>query len=156
MSRGPNPSRLHLLSSLPSLPIGAKVRFLGWYVERCFGIAVAVITDQNVSVTSYALETGTLFLVHRYPKSSQVKAAVDINLLLETITSENLRTGELVNVIGYITAKDTLKSRDRSHEQFAQVSVQALLLWSAGPLDLQRYEQALTVIQKSPPNSGVD
>lgn len=34
MSRGPVPSQLHLLSNLPALSIGDKVRFLGWYDQQ--------------------------------------------------------------------------------------------------------------------------
>lgn len=34
MSRGPLPSEICLLSSLPDRQVGDKVRFLGWYVAQ--------------------------------------------------------------------------------------------------------------------------
>lgn len=106
-------------------------------------------TNEMRSVTCYATATGSLSLVHHHPKDSQVTVAVDVNLLLETITSDNLRAGELVNVIGYITAKKAVGPCDKPRQRPMQVSVQALVLWSAGSIDIQRYERYLDVYQKS-------
>ncbi|KAM5352418.1 hypothetical protein ACJ41O_005141 [Fusarium nematophilum] len=124
MSRGPVPSQLHLLSDLPSLHIGDKVRFLG-------------------CVTSYSTSSGCLLLGHPYPKDADVTVLVDVSLLLETITSEQTRVGEYLNVIGYITAKKVLRGLDAPDRETSQVSVQALVVWSTGPLALHRYEKIL-------------
>ncbi|KAJ3526279.1 hypothetical protein NM208_g11269 [Fusarium decemcellulare] len=124
MSRGPVPSQLHLLSNLPALSIGDKVRFLG-------------------CVTSYSTSSACLSLGHLYPKDSNVTALVDVSLLLETLTSEQTRVGEYVNVIGYITAKKRLRDMKPPCRETVQVAVQALVLWSTGPMNLQEYEKVL-------------
>ncbi|PSR97674.1 CST complex subunit Ten1 [Coniella lustricola] len=126
MAHGPVPSRLTLLASLPSFDWGTKVRFLG-------------------CVTSYSAAAGRLVLEHDCPKSCQVKAWVDVRLLLEKLTFEHTAVGQWVNVIGYITLKP---QASRKHAQDgldrSTVDVQALMLWSAGPLDIERYETCLS------------
>ncbi|KAH7266372.1 telomere capping, CST complex subunit-domain-containing protein [Fusarium solani] len=130
MSRGPVPSQLHLLSNLPALSIGDKVRFLG-------------------CVISYSTSSACLSLAHLYPRDTNVTALVDVSLLLETLTSEQTRVGEYLNIIGYITAKKVLRDVKLSSREEVQVSVQAIALWSTGSMDLQKYERIL-----DPPKSG--
>jgi len=78
---------------------------------------------------------------------------VDVKLLLESLKSEQTRIGEWVNVIGYITAILLPKTGHNSLGcENARVDVQALLLWSAGPIDTQRYEAS--VIALSDKQSG--
>jgi hypothetical protein len=74
---------------------------------------------------------------------------VDVQLVLERLGAEQTRIGEWVNVIGYITriSKDSAGAAV-SRPEVSMVHVQALLLWSAGPLDIQQYQlsvQALPV-----------
>ncbi|KPM37060.1 hypothetical protein AK830_g9484 [Neonectria ditissima] len=126
MSRGPLPSRLQLLSNLPSRPVGEKVRFLG-------------------CVTSYSTASGCLSLGHLYPRGTNVTALVDVNLLLESLTSEETRIGEHVNVIGYITSKRSRHGQDTPNQEMPQVSVQAVMLWSTGPMDIHTYERSFDV-----------
>ncbi|KAF4630777.1 hypothetical protein G7Y89_g7353 [Cudoniella acicularis] len=117
---GPIPTRLALLSDLRTFPPGSKVRFLG-------------------CVTNYSTNAATLTLEHDHPQGQSLKALVNVKLLLETIKSHETRVGEWVNVIGYINpeAKSVLsKEKDG-------VTVQALVLWSTGSLDLQGYERSL-------------
>ncbi|KAI5462452.1 CST complex subunit Ten1 [Mariannaea sp. PMI_226] len=123
MSRGPIPSNLQLLSNLPSRPVGEKVRFLG-------------------CVTSYSTESGCLSLGHLYPRGTNVTVLVDSNLLLESLTSETTRVGEYVNVIGYITAKQPSLILGTPAKETAQLSVQAVMLWSTGPMDIHEYEKS--------------
>lgn len=97
------------------------------------------------SVTSYSIETAQLTLHHHFPKRSSTKALVDVRLLLEKLTAEQTSVGEWVNVIGYISSAPpvlTKKSSKKGSEASA-VHVQALMLWSAGPLSISRYETCL-------------
>lgn len=101
--------------------------------------------DQYRSVTSYATASGHLTLQHQFPKSTEVQALVDVRLLLEKLTAKQTSVGEWVNVIGYVNSPppvsvtlSTKRKRDVS-----TVHVQALMLWSAGSLDIGRYEMYL-------------
>ncbi|KAH7358285.1 CST complex subunit Ten1 [Plectosphaerella cucumerina] len=121
MSRGPPPTQLCLLSDLPSKSLRDKVRFLG-------------------CVQHYSTATACLTLTHNFPEGAEATALVDVNLLLEKLTAELTRVGEWVNVTGYIS--ETTRPNGDGH-----VPIQALLLWSAGPLDLQRYERSLVAMK---------
>ncbi|KAK4166818.1 telomere capping, CST complex subunit-domain-containing protein [Cladorrhinum sp. PSN259] len=126
MSFGPPPSQLCLLSHLPKGQVGDKVRFLG-------------------CVTSYSLSSGTLTLEHRlFDDKQPVAAAVDVNLVLESLGSEQTRFGEWVNVMGYITSTGS-KVPDGLN---STVRVQAILAWSAGPLNLQTYEASVRALNE--------
>ncbi|KAI4272566.1 MAG: hypothetical protein LQ337_005217 [Flavoplaca oasis] len=133
MSNGPLPTRLILLSDLPSCAHGEKVRFLG-------------------CVTRYNASTGTLYLEHAYPASTCVTAAVDVSLLLETLKCTDTQVGEWVNVMGYVQAAEEEKGRKRQgvrHEGEKEKSqqevrkLQAVMLWSAGGVRVWEYEKAL-------------
>lgn len=65
---------------------------------------------------------------------------VDVSLVLESLGSEQTRVGEWVNVIGYITNIAPLASGSDSTRESLAVHTQAVLLWSAGPFDIRRYE----------------
>jgi hypothetical protein len=94
---------------------------------------------------SYSTATGYLELCHLQPPKSQVTASVDIRLALELVNPELTRVGEWVNVLGYKTTRQQLGPAER-HAGPADrtiVEVQALRLWSTGPLDLARYERQL-------------
>ncbi|POS77311.1 hypothetical protein DHEL01_v204291 [Diaporthe helianthi] len=126
MSSTPLPSKLTLLSSLPSQDVGTKVRFLG-------------------CVTSYATVSAQLTLQHRFPKSTETQALVDVRLLLEKLTAQQTSVGEWVNVIGYINSPPPVSMALSSKRKrgLPIVHVQALMLWSAGSLDIGRYEMLL-------------
>ncbi|KAM3511845.1 hypothetical protein MY11210_004536 [Beauveria gryllotalpidicola] len=121
MSRGPLPSELCLLSWLPRRKIDDKVRFLG-------------------CVTAYSTKTACITLGHLYPRGTNVSVTVNVELLLETLASEATRTGEWVNVIGYVKGVDVAGSGGAA-------AVQALMVWPAGPMDIQHYEAALEEMQ---------
>ncbi|KAK4669374.1 uncharacterized protein QC763_202430 [Podospora pseudopauciseta] len=124
MSFGPLPSQLCLLSSLSQKDIGDKVRFLG-------------------CVTSYSTESGVLTLQYRGSEDRQLTfASVDVNLVLQSLKAEQTRLGEWVNVIGYVTSTDSKKLGDTN----PVVEVQATLLWSAGPLNLEKYEASVQAL----------
>ncbi|KAK4203243.1 CST complex subunit Ten1 [Triangularia verruculosa] len=126
MSFGPLPSQLCLLSSLRQKDVGDKVRFLG-------------------CVTSYSTVSGILTLQYRGSEDDQLSfAAVDVNLVLESLGAEQTRVGEWVNVIGYVTSTDSKELGDKN----PAVEVQATLLWSASPLNLQKYEASVKALDR--------
>lgn len=94
------------------------------------------------SVTNYSTKTAILTLEHNHPPRNELKALVDIELVLGSIKSQESRIGEWVNVIGYIGAT-TQSTSAQSNGVKTEVPVQALLLWSTGPLKLDRYEESL-------------
>ncbi|KAI0549881.1 CST complex subunit Ten1 [Xylaria curta] len=134
MSNGPLPSERFLLSSLCNKQIGDKVRFLG-------------------CVTGYSNRRACVTLKHSYPKgNNDVEALVDVNLLLETLKSEQTDTGQWVHVIGYITSVDPaspMTATEPRHpsrsKTITRVGVQALFLWIARGLDLGTYERSMLV-----------
>lgn len=95
------------------------------------------------SVTSYSTSSACLFLSHLYPRDSNATAVVDVSLLLESLTAEQTRVGEFVNVIGYITEQKMTRAKKQPYQESKQVCVQATVLWSTGPMDLQKYEKLL-------------
>ncbi|KAK3299139.1 CST complex subunit Ten1 [Chaetomium fimeti] len=135
-SYGPRPSQLCLLSSLPRKETGDKVRFLG-------------------CVTSYSPESGLLALEHRLPEDTHsVLTFVDVKLVLESLGSEQTRVGEWVNVIGYITDTAPITSSGELSRGSLAVHTQAVLLWSAGPFDIRRYETSVKVIEQATRATG--
>lgn len=133
MSNGPLPSQLCLLPDLALTKEGDKVRFLG-------------------CVTSYSSASGILTLQHHHQTQDSrcVAALVDVTLVLRTLKSDQVRIGEWVNVIGYVTA--VKPSSIRENEAFlahvhTQVRVRALLLWSSGPLETQRYNESVHALK---------
>lgn len=102
--------------------------------------------NSQCSVTSYSLESAQLSLHHHFPQKSGIKALVDVRLLLERLTAEQTSVGQWVNVIGYISSAPPapVKKSSKSTAKTSAVHVQALMLWSAGPLDIGRYETCLT------------
>lgn len=89
------------------------------------------------SVTAYSTSTACITLGHLYPRGTNVAVTVNVELLLETLASEATRTGEWVNVIGYVKG---VVGREAA-------AVQALMVWPAGPMDIQQYEAALDNVQ---------
>ncbi len=136
MSNGPIASTLVFLSSLPSLPAGSKVRFLG-------------------CVTHYALASGTLTLQHAHSLSTAINAIalVDVTLLLEGLKREDMEVGAWVNVIGYV--EDMVREGGRRMHRIPKekggvevggpvlVKVKAIMLWSAGGVKVGEYERVL-------------
>lgn len=99
--------------------------------------------DGGSSVTSYSTESGVLTLQYRGSEDRQLTfASVDVNLVLQSLKAEQTRVGEWVNVIGYVTSTDSKKLGDTN----PVVEVQATLLWSAGPLNLEKYEASVQAL----------
>jgi hypothetical protein len=94
------------------------------------------------SVTNYSQKTAILTLEHNYPPGNELKALVDIELVLGSIKSHESRIGEWVNVMGYIGATKQSSSVQPNGVKI-DIPVQALLIWSAGPLKLDQYQESL-------------
>lgn len=82
-------------------------------------------------------------------ETHSVISLVDVNLVLESLGSEHTRVGEWVNVIGYITDIAPLASNRESSRGRLAVYTQAVLLWSAGPFDIRRYETSVKALEQA-------
>lgn len=124
-----------------------------------------IMLIQNSSVTSYSTASAELTLCHNFPKTSEVQAAVDVRLILEKLKTDHISIGQWVNAVGYIAISPAAKATT-SRELKAGASIvhiQALMLWSAGPLDITRYEACLVdrgkttepeASREKPPDTG--
>ncbi|KAI2788649.1 hypothetical protein POX_e06670 [Penicillium oxalicum] len=142
---GPRPSIRAFLCDLPSLKTDTKVRFLG-------------------CVRQYLISTGHLILEHNYSwqKEGPRSVSVDVNAVLQDLSSEELRVGAWVNVIGYVRGSTSpalsfsssqLSSSQRDEEEEAAsasarvaprpVHVDAVMVFSAGAIALGEYERIL-------------
>jgi hypothetical protein len=114
------------------------------FTLTCFEVLNSILTS-HFSVTSYSPASGVLTLEHRLQNSTySVSALVDVNLVLESLGPDQTRIGEWVNVIGYITAIPPITDGKGSNHGTQRVHAQAILLWSSGPLDVQKYEVSVT------------
>ena len=99
---------------------------------------------------SYSPASGVLALEHRLPEETHsVVALVDVNMVLESLGSEQTRVGEWVNVIGYVTDAAPLADGKESSHGSPTVHTQAILLWSAGPFDIRKYEASVTALSQA-------
>jgi hypothetical protein len=111
-------------------------------------------TDTFHSVTNYSTKAAILTLEHNHPVGNTLKALVDVNLQVDTMKSNEARIGEWLNVMGYVKPESTSTG---AKENQSAVNIQAIFLWSAGPLNLKGYERSLdqqsaddAVIHKTP------
>lgn len=75
-------------------------------------------------------------------------ALVDVGLVLERLGPQQTRVGEWLNTIGYITSIQPSTDREKASDRGgSKVHVQAVLVWSAGSLDVQRYEASLSALE---------
>ncbi|ESZ97513.1 hypothetical protein SBOR_2060 [Sclerotinia borealis F-4128] len=120
---GPIPSKLTLLADLQQFSQGDKVRFLG-------------------CVTSYDKNSALLMLEHNFPVSNGIKAYVNVKLLLDSLKSHETRIGEWVNIVGYIA---DLRGQQDTKDRLPgiEIYIQAIVLWSSGPIQLDAYERSL-------------
>ena len=95
------------------------------------------------SITGYSTKSAILTLEHNFPPGNAIKALVDVELLLSTLKSNETQLGEWVNVIGYVRSQQQYRLRNFSDIVILHISVQAIVLWSSGPLKLDEYERSL-------------
>jgi hypothetical protein len=120
-----------------------KFTISAWESGRCLDNELTV----QHSVSSYSPSSGVLTLEHRLPEETHsTSALVDVTLVLESLGEEQTRVGEWVNVIGYITDITLSAHGEESDHAAPTVHTQAVLLWSAGPLDIRRYEKSVKTL----------
>jgi hypothetical protein len=108
-------------------------------------------------VRQYNVGIGHLILEHNYPRSREEPStvSVDINAVLEDLTSEELRVGSWLNVLGYVR-DSTPPATSFSSQQSSQsnealpakvaprpVYIEAVMVFSAGAIALGEYERIL-------------
>lgn len=99
---------------------------------------------------SYSPISGTLTLEHRLPEETHpALALVDVKLVLESMGSDQTRKGEWVNVIGYITEIIPLADDGGPSDGRPRLHAQAYLIWSAGPVDIQKYELSVKALDQA-------
>ncbi|KAK2744420.1 hypothetical protein FQN57_004317 [Myotisia sp. PD_48] len=100
------PSKLVFLSQLSTEHVGSKVRFLGC-VSKYDSLVGHLILDHNYTVQN---DTHRASSRTRSSKSRSrrrrrpPRVAVDINALLEVLTSSHLQVGSWLEIIGYVHA----------------------------------------------------
>ncbi|KFX92135.1 hypothetical protein O988_07410 [Pseudogymnoascus sp. VKM F-3808] len=159
---GPPPSRLCALSELGERSVGEKVRFLGCITN--YNTATAVLTLNSHPSPSPSYPTSSTSTSTSTSSTSHHTALIDLTLLLSSTPLPPTNIGEWVNVIGYITSQHSGPSPrppgegrnggkrgggEHSHttSTSTSTSIQALLLWSAGSVDVQEYEQVLSSLK---------
>ena len=95
------------------------------------------------SVTSYSSATGVLTLEHDYHSKANVKAMVDVNLLLEHLGADHTSVVTWVNAIGYVKSTPNQFTGKPGIDGFQSVHIQAIVLWPTGPLNVDGYEACL-------------
>jgi hypothetical protein len=95
--------------------------------------------DVLSSITSYSIKTAVLTLEHNFPLGNRARVFVDIKLLVTTVKSNEIQIGEWVNVMGYVQPQN--EHKPTSSDQ--HVEIQAIVLWSSGPFNIERYEKSL-------------
>lgn len=119
------------------------------------------------SVRQYNVTEGHLILEHNYPRDKDANTvSVDINAVLEDVTSEQLRVGAWLNVLGYVRdaqspstsfSSSQLDAQSQQSQQsnetpFAKplntvpsrpVYIDAVLIFPAGAIALGEYERIL-------------
>lgn len=131
-SNAPVASKYIFLSQLSEQKPNTKVRFL-------------------CCIIYYDEAEGILTVEHNYPRTTLrqlcTSATIDVNIVLETIERDVLREGTWLNVIGYVQStereRQTLNSAGGNRRKSELPHVQAVLVWNAGPLHVDQYEQVI-------------
>ncbi|KAI9753363.1 MAG: hypothetical protein M4579_005188 [Chaenotheca gracillima] len=131
---GPVPTRLVLLPDLPAIAVGEKVRFLGWLVIRSHRRGRGSVADYSTSRASLDVGYG----------AATTKVSVDVGLLLSTLDRTNMEVGAWINIIGYICVVPEVTTQSKKTRPAGEtVYVQAIMIWSAGAIDVGEYERVL-------------
>ncbi|KAI1270175.1 CST complex subunit Ten1 [Xylariaceae sp. FL1019] len=105
------------------------------------------MSSAPLPVEAYSIKSGQLTLRHNCPKENNEVAKVDVKLLLSTIKAEQTDVGQWIHVIGYITATEPnpklAAQKVATCETGSAVSIQALLIWTARDLDIEKYERSM-------------
>jgi hypothetical protein len=123
------PAKVTFLSDLSAHNPGDKVRFLGWYVISKH--PQKDIQAHVFSLDGYDTTTGVLTARHDYRSNNHV-AKVTIEHVREQLPSTTATIGSWINIVGYV-----------QQSTVSETTVQAVMLWTAGPMKLVDYERAL-------------
>lgn len=86
------------------------------------------------------MKNAILTLRHAFPKNEKdIQAHVDVKLVLNTLKADHIRAGEWLNIIGYVEKSRTMNCEK---DGVSIVDIQAILVWSAGSLDVHAYEES--------------
>ncbi|KAF8465092.1 CST complex subunit Ten1 [Kalaharituber pfeilii] len=132
MSLGPNPASLTLLENLAQFPLRSKVRFLGC-IKVYHSASSTLIVTHTTMYKSPSSSSSSSSLSSSLPRKTKT-ATVDIAIVVEQIRIGELQIGDWVNVLGYITDMQA---------DGATVCIQGIQIWSAGGIDLGKYERQL-------------
>ncbi|EAW08091.1 nuclear telomere cap complex subunit Ten1 [Aspergillus clavatus NRRL 1] len=102
----------------------------------------------TLSVRTYHIPTGHLLLEHNYPRGKSARVAVDINAVLDSVTSEELRVGSWVHVLGYVRRYINESNAPFAAKIAGPVYVDAVVVFSAGAIVLGDYERILRDAQE--------
>ncbi|OBT48491.1 hypothetical protein VE00_01294 [Pseudogymnoascus sp. WSF 3629] len=161
-SSGPPPARLCALSDLGERGVGEKVRVLGCITHYNTTTALLTLHPPHSPSTTSSTTSST-------KPNHQHAALIDLTLLLSSTPPPPTSIGEWVNVIGYITSQSPPSAAPppvapapgrgergtrrrggkggRGEGEGAKgehhTSIQALILWPAGALNIQEYEEVV-------------
>lgn len=105
------------------------------------------LISRHDSVKNYSIATGHLTVEHNYPPQrppqSPPSVSVDVNAIISSLTSEELRVGAWVNVVGYVRRAPT-SSAGSAPAAKSPVRVDAVMVFPAGAIALGEYERTLS------------
>lgn len=83
---------------------------------------------------------------HDFPPGHAVEAVVDVRLVLEKLSGRLTADGAWINIIGYLAKVNGQLpiSGVPTDPSKLRVDIEAILVWSAGSLDIAKYEESLT------------
>lgn len=112
-------------------------------------LLIVIISEIGSSVNHYNETSAILELFHNYPlQKSATRSTVhlDITDVLELVKREDIEAGAWLNIVGYIQPSTDPSTRNGPK---GVRTVKAIMLWSAGSINLAEYESALTERQET-------
>lgn len=106
-------------------------------------------------VHEYLIDSATLVLKGEYTTASshEPTAFARIDNVLESIKGEVLQVGAWVNIVGYVRPNTQVppasKKRERSSKALKVPTVEVLMIWSAGSINLMKYRSAILSTQST-------
>ncbi|KAK5120643.1 hypothetical protein LTR85_006001 [Meristemomyces frigidus] len=114
--------------------------------------------------TELGTKTARVIVRDRYPATAKdvPTAVVSMQNVLESMKHELLEVGSWLNVMGYIrmapgnadTSEDGAAKRSRRKTQQNFTFVDATMIWSAGAVRVEKYNDALTDLQRASYQAG--
>ncbi|KPI41061.1 uncharacterized protein AB675_8055 [Cyphellophora attinorum] len=102
------------------------------------------LSSASASILEYDVEQGRLCVEHAFPADAHPtpKAYIDMNVVLGSMKRQDLGIGMWLNTVGYV--RPSLEDSSGALPSLVQIPiVQAVMMWPAGSLNVQRYETTL-------------